>query len=401
MYVSTVKFSDTDLTIKFLDTTQFALYRYQKTIGGLVTVDINTCDSAKGTTVDTMRYNCWVDPSIQPIRSTLSYDTENGKTRGNTTTVMFHVLESGLAEEVTPVTKEEFDTVLAEATEVYDAKSVYYRIRKKSKNNVFEPATEKVTLTVSPTIIPSDQESGNIVGNYHVFTERDKNRILDTINNADMNHSFVQFNKDAPERFRATFYISDTEYLHISVAMMSNVPPGSPNCIIKTSWTTQLSENDVIKHQTWWDGDNSTWLTDILETLHEDFDRNYKVKWFFEWLDAFAKLDVADENVWKPILNTLVEAYIDAATAMYTSAKPDVKVDCTGDTVLSVIDGIAVSLLKEGHSLATSFHIKLIPRNDSQVALRVFVYGPDYNIHRTIVCDKDYADFIEGLYKSH
>ena len=118
LYVKQVDFGETDITITFIDTGDIAMYRYPKTIGGLVTLDINTYDWQNGEYADRMRYNCWVDPSVQPIRSALSYGEPGEKY--NSTQVTFNILESGPVDELAPVTQTEFDTVMYE--DKYDTK---------------------------------------------------------------------------------------------------------------------------------------------------------------------------------------------------------------------------------------------------------------------------------------
>ena len=45
------------------------------------------------------------------------------------------------------------------------------------------------------------------------------------------------------------------------------MPQGAPSTIVKVSWTKQNDDNDVVKHQIWYDGDHLGWLVRHIETL--------------------------------------------------------------------------------------------------------------------------------------
>ena len=391
LYVNKVEFGDTDITVTFIDTENIAMYRYPKTIGGLVSLDVNTFDRSVGNPVDTMRYNCWVNPGVQSIRSVLGY-VDDGHVHGNTTSVKFHVLESGLADELAQVTKDEFDAAIRYTT--LDGVRMAYEYHRRN--------TDKVTMTASPL----DDEPGKSVSHYHVFTEQDKKRIIDTIDNADMSKSFVGYDRIGPEIFTANFNISDKEYLYIDVAKINDPPYGCPSVIVKTSWSKTLSENDVIKHQTWWNGDDIGWLTDKMLSIATEFEKTTKTAWFFTCLNELDDMGTEpDENVWKPILNTLAEAYLEAAIATDPTAHGHVLEMENGNKYLTAKgSGDAVYLKANSDEYPTTFGIDLVPHDPkdgkSMSSVRIRSYGPNGPmLHRTYVCDKEYADFLENMFK--
>ena len=115
-------------------------------------------------------------------------------------------------------------------------------------------------------------------GKYHRFTSKMREKILNVIANADPTKSFISHDKDAIERYRANFNIDDSHYLFISISGPLGLPEGAPKVIVRTSWTKVHDDNDVTKHQTWFNGDNIQWLTGKLDELepvyksaHPDF----------------------------------------------------------------------------------------------------------------------------------
>ena len=90
--------------------------------------------------------------------------------------------------------------------------------------------------------------------------------------------SFISRDVDAIEKYRANFNIDDSHYLFISISGPLGLPEGAPKVIVRTSWTRVHDDNDVTKHQTWFNGDNIKWLTGKLDELepvykaaHPDF----------------------------------------------------------------------------------------------------------------------------------
>lgn len=115
-------------------------------------------------------------------------------------------------------------------------------------------------------------------GKYHRFTSKMREKILNVIANADPSKSFISRDVDAIEKYRANFNIDDSHYLFISISGPLGLPEGAPKVIVRTSWTKVHDDNDVTKHQTWFNGDNIKWLTGKLDELepvyksaHPDF----------------------------------------------------------------------------------------------------------------------------------
>jgi hypothetical protein len=59
--------------------------------------------------------------------------------------------------------------------------------------------------------------------------------------------------------------------LYISVAGPLATPEGAPKVIVKTSWTKIIDDNDVFKHQTWFNGDCIGWLTRRMDELEPEY----------------------------------------------------------------------------------------------------------------------------------
>lgn len=115
-------------------------------------------------------------------------------------------------------------------------------------------------------------------GKYHRFTSKMRDKILNVIANAEPSKSYITKDTCAPEVYRANFNIDDSHYLVISISGPLALPEGAPKVIVRTSWTKLHDDNDVTKHQTWFNGDKIQWLTGKLDELelvykaaHPDF----------------------------------------------------------------------------------------------------------------------------------
>lgn len=108
-------------------------------------------------------------------------------------------------------------------------------------------------------------------GNYHRFTTKQRAKILNVIAKADPAKSYISYNPGATEKYRANFNIDKTHYLFISVTGPMELPEGAPKSIVRTSWTTVNDDNDVIKHQTWFNGDCIGWLTRRMDELEPEY----------------------------------------------------------------------------------------------------------------------------------
>lgn len=105
-------------------------------------------------------------------------------------------------------------------------------------------------------------------GKYHRFTSKMREKILNVIAKAEPSKSFLQLGEPGSmQKFRANFNIDSTHYLYIEANTLSNMPQGAPSTIVKVSWTKKNDDNDVVKHQIWYDGDQLGWLMRHIETL--------------------------------------------------------------------------------------------------------------------------------------
>ena len=76
----------------------------------------------------------------------------------------------------------------------------------------------------------------------------------------------------------------------------------------------------MIKHQTWWRGDDIKWLTDILDPLAKKYNEKTLVKIFFLQLDKIygaGPLPSIDREL---EIEFLVESYVNAAKAIWGDA---------------------------------------------------------------------------------
>lgn len=113
-------------------------------------------------------------------------------------------------------------------------------------------------------------------GKYHRFTTKQRDKILNIIAKADPAKSYISIDHSSSavfpgEKYRANFNIDDTRYLYISVAGPLATPEGAPKVIVKTSWTKIIDDNDVFKHQTWFNGDCIGWLTRRMDELEPEY----------------------------------------------------------------------------------------------------------------------------------
>ena len=240
-YVNRVEFNKNEIKITFVDNESFALHKFMKKLYGLVSVDITTVKYDDGTDIETTRYNCCVSTSNPPYRTTLAYISKDDICK---TTVQFIVLQQDDANKLN-----QWPLYLAEHA-IND------------KQFLSNPAM------LTHFGLGAKPEDDSL---YYSFSDADKRLLTDIINNADHDKSFVMHNQQDTERYKATFVLSDQEYLHISVIDINDPISVQPITVVKTSWTTTLDENDVTKHQTWWDGDDIKWLTDILDSYNNSY----------------------------------------------------------------------------------------------------------------------------------
>jgi len=265
LYVSKIEFGEhDDLFITFINTNTFCLHKFCKvdkhecmTTACYVTLDISSYDWKLGTLVETTRYNVWVSCRI-PTRSSLMYNSSEGNPV-TTTTVHCFIVDSGDPGEICMVTGEDTANARKNISKfTYDnelgmSRGLYWNNRREDIN--------------SKKIDHYSHETVENLGGYCIFSDSDKARILSAIDNADQEKSVIIRSNNGMQPYKGSFYISEREYLYIEVNRLYDVPQGAPNIIVKTSWTTTMTENDVIKHQTWWRGENIGWLTDRLDEL--------------------------------------------------------------------------------------------------------------------------------------
>ena len=363
-YVNKVDFGYKNLYITFVDNENFALHREK--VFGLVTVDITTLKWSDGTDIETTRYNCCVSTSNPPRRSPIDY--RNGKDACRTT-VQFTILQQDDVKKLDKWSLNLAEHVLA------DKQFLCY------PNVLPLPGVDK-----------TDTKESSYQFNHHAFTENDRHCILDTIDRADTEKSYVLHYPDSLEPYRATFYISDQEYLHISIAQCQ------PGPVVKTSWTTTLSENDVIKHQTWWRGDDIKWLTDILDPLAKKYNEKTLVKIFFLQLDKIygaGPLPSIDREL---EIEFLVESYVNAAKAIWG----DAAIGCTetnnGKKIFTMRTAAgAVAFTRNGESVPTSVQVTMETHDSGKVAVTVNSYGTK-PVYSTVIMDKGVAYRIVKLF---
>ena len=105
-------------------------------------------------------------------------------------------------------------------------------------------------------------------GRYHRFDQKTRNKILNVIGKADPAKSYIQLGEPGSiQKLRANFNIDKKHYMYLEVNTVSNMPQGAPKTIVRVSWTKQNDDNDVVKHQIWYDGDRLGWLMRHVEEL--------------------------------------------------------------------------------------------------------------------------------------
>lgn len=368
-YVNRVEFNKDEIKIAFLDNESFALHKFMKKLYGLVSIDITTVKYDDGSDIETTRYNCCVSTTKPPYRTTLVY---NSKADICKTTVQFIVLQQDDVNKLN-----QWPLYLAE-----------YAIN--DKQFLSNPA---LLTHFGLGEKPEDDSM------YYSFSDADKRLLTITINNSDHDKSFVIHNQQDTERYKATFVLSDREYLHISVIDINDPISVQPITVVKTSWTTTLDENDVAKHQTWWNGDDIKWLTDILDSYNISYPVQLCINRFFDHLDEASNLG----SRYSPDVQMamLVEDYVKAAKAMYGKAVRGcgVIVDDTKTFTMRTSQG-SVSFTKKGETIPTSFKLTMKPHESGKFAVRVESYGTKY-VHPTVIMDKEMADNIATLFDNN